>query len=140
MLWPHLEIKGKKINLEINTCSTGHGFWWTSGNSTLFISVFIYTFCLLLLKCNSQKSQRQDWSSSKWNGLFRRVLANSSTLLPTVFNDIIPWAQMSSKSIAHEVEGWMGCWLRGHEGESNNCFSKIQLVGKQISRQKKLAS
>ena len=23
MLWPHLEINGKKINLEINTCSTG---------------------------------------------------------------------------------------------------------------------
>ena len=26
--------------------------------------------------------------------------------------------------------GLMGYWLRGHEGESNNCFSKIQLVGK----------
>ena len=24
----------------------------------------------------------------------------------------------------------MGYWLRGHEGERNNCFSKIQLVGK----------
>ena len=23
----------------------------------------------------------------------------------------------------------MGYWLRGHEGERNNCFSKIQLVG-----------
>ena len=29
----------------------------------------------------------------------------------------------------------MGYWLRGHEGERNNCFSKIQLVGqKKISR------
>ena len=25
--------------------------------------------------------------------------------------------------------GLMGYWLRGHEGERNNCFSKIQLVG-----------
>ena len=26
-------------------------------------------------------------------------------------------------------------WLRGHEGERNNCFSKIQLVGQKISSQ-----
>ena len=34
---------------------------------------------------------------------------------------IIPQARMGSESIAHEAEG--------HEGERNNCFSKIQLVG-----------
>jgi len=28
----------------------------------------------------------------------------------------------------------MGYWLRGYEGERNNCFSKIQLVGQKISR------
>ena len=42
---------------------------------------------------------------------------------------IIPRARMGSESIDHEAEGWMGYWLRGHEGERNNCFSKIQLVG-----------
>ena len=36
---------------------------------------------------------------------------------------------MGSESIAHEAEGRMGYWLRGHDGERNNCFSKIQLVG-----------
>ena len=36
---------------------------------------------------------------------------------------------MGSESIAHEAEGRMGYWLRGHEGKRNNCFSKIQLVG-----------
>ena len=36
---------------------------------------------------------------------------------------------MGSESIAHEAEGRMGYWLRAHEGERNNCFSKIQLVG-----------
>ena len=36
---------------------------------------------------------------------------------------------MDSESIAHEAEGRMGYWLRGHEGERNNCFSKIQVVG-----------
>ena len=30
---------------------------------------------------------------------------------------------------AQEAEGRMGYWLGGHEGERNNCFSKIQLVG-----------
>ena len=43
---------------------------------------------------------------------------------------IIPRARMGCESIVHEVEGQMGYWLRGHEGERNHCFSKIQLVGK----------
>ena len=42
---------------------------------------------------------------------------------------IIPRAQMGFESIAHEAEVRMGYWLRGYEGERNNCFSKIQLVG-----------
>jgi len=29
---------------------------------------------------------------------------------------------------AHEAEGRLGYWLRGYESESNNYFSKIQLV------------
>ena len=41
---------------------------------------------------------------------------------------------MGSGSIVHEAEGRMGYWLRGHEDEKNNCFSKIQLVGQKISR------
>ena len=36
---------------------------------------------------------------------------------------------MGYESIAHKAEGRMGYWLRGYEGERNNCFSKIQLVG-----------
>ena len=28
----------------------------------------------------------------------------------------------------------MGYWFRGYEGEKNNCFSKIQLVGQKKSR------
>ena len=48
---------------------------------------------------------------------------------------------MGSESIAHEAEGRMRYWLRGREGERNYFFSKIQLVGKKISRiKKKLAS
>ena len=37
---------------------------------------------------------------------------------------------MGYESIAHLAEGRMGYWLRGYEGERNNCFSKIQQVGK----------
>ena len=33
-----------------------------------------------------------------------------------------------------------GYWLRGHEGERNNCFSKIQLVGKKYRDKTTLAS
>ena len=42
---------------------------------------------------------------------------------------IIPRARMGSESAAHEAEGRMDYWLRGHEGGSKNCLSKIQLVG-----------
>ena len=45
---------------------------------------------------------------------------------------------MGSESIAHEAEGRMGYWLRGHEGERNNCFSKIQLNMKTKYRAKQL--
>ena len=41
-----------------------------------------------------------------------------------------------SESIAHEAEGRMGYWLRDHEGERNNCFSKIQLVGQKYRDEK----
>ena len=47
---------------------------------------------------------------------------------------------MGSESIAHEAEGRMGYWLRGHEGERNNCFSKIQLVGQKNRDKTTLAS
>ena len=42
---------------------------------------------------------------------------------------------MDSESIAHKAEGRMGYWLGDHEGERNNCFSKIQTVGQKISKQ-----
>ena len=45
---------------------------------------------------------------------------------------------MGSESIVHEAKGRMGYWLRGHEGERNNCFSKIQLGGQKIIQTKHL--
>ena len=47
---------------------------------------------------------------------------------------------MGSESIAHEAEGRMGYWLIGHEGERNNCFSKIQPVGQKYGDKTTLAS
>ena len=46
---------------------------------------------------------------------------------------------MGSAPIAHEAQGRMGYWLRGHEGERNNCFSKIQLVGQKYGDKTTLA-
>ena len=51
----------------------------------------------------------------------------------------IPWARMGYESIAHEAEGWMGYWRKGHEGERNNCFSKMQLVGQKNTETKHLS-
>ena len=48
---------------------------------------------------------------------------------------------MGYEPITHEAEGQMGNWLRGHhEGERNNRFSKIQLVGKKYQDKTTLAS
>ena len=47
---------------------------------------------------------------------------------------------MGSESIGREADGRMGYRLRGHEGERNNCFSKIQLVGKKYRDKTTLAS
>ena len=46
------------------------------------------------------------------------------------FLTIIPRARMGSESIAHDAEVQMDYWVRGYEGERNNCFSKISLVDK----------
>ena len=43
-------------------------------------------------------------------------------------------------SESKESEGLMGYWLRGHEREMDNCFSKIQLVGKKYRDKTTLAS
>ena len=43
---------------------------------------------------------------------------------------------MGSESIAYDAEGGMDYWLRNHEGERNNCFSKIKLVGQNIDNKK----
>ena len=47
---------------------------------------------------------------------------------------------MGSGSVAYEAEGRMGYWLRGHEGERNNFFSKIQLAGQKYRNKTTLAS
>ena len=46
---------------------------------------------------------------------------------------------MGSESIAREAEGRMGYRLKAHEGERNNCFSKIQLVGQKNNETKHLS-
>ena len=46
---------------------------------------------------------------------------------------------MGYESIAHEAEGRMGYWFKRHEGERNNCFSKIQLFGQKNIETKRLS-
>ena len=41
---------------------------------------------------------------------------------------------MGYESIADEAEGRIGYWFRRHEGERNNCFSKIQPAGQKKNR------
>ena len=71
------------------------------------------------------------------------IFAEKVPLSYTLYLTIIPRARMGSESIAHEAheaEGRMVYWLRGHEGERNNWFSKIQPVGKKYRDKTTLAS
>ena len=46
---------------------------------------------------------------------------------------------MGSEPIAHDAEGRMSYWLRGHDGNRNNCFSKVQLGGEEYWDKRTLA-
>ena len=52
-----------------------------------------------------------------------------------IYLTIIPQVRMDYESIAHEAFDLMGYWLIVYEGERNNFFSKIQLVGQQKYRE-----
>ena len=81
------------------------------------------------------------WAMAVNQGVTISAIDFSCVLISTMcYLTIIPRARMGSESIAHEAEGWMGYWLRGHEGERNNCFSKIQLVGQKYRDKTTLAS
>ena len=70
--------------------------------------------------------------------VWSKLLQQRCEVFAVLYLTIIPRAHIGYESIAHEAKGQMGYWLRGYEGERNNCFSKIQLVGqKKISRQVK---
>ena len=55
-------------------------------------------------------------------GLLKKLEKKKKPTLPTQNG------RMGSESIAHDAFGLMGYLLSGHEGERNNCSSKIQLV------------
>ena len=60
-----------------------------------------------------------------------KIVLQWKSLTKIYYLTIIPRARMGSESIAHEAEG--------HEGERNDCFGKIQLIGKKYREKKNLA-
>ena len=78
---------------------------------------------------NSNRSDREKRTTSKGGPIFSKLFRLDRTdplSLDRNFRKV--WLN-GSRPIAHEAEGRMDYWFRGHEGERNNCFSKIQLVG-----------
>ena len=65
-----------------------------------------------------------------------------SSLYYSVTRTNIPWNTLNCpiRYLTIIPRARMGYWLRGHEGESNNCFSKIQLVGQKYRGKTTLAS
>ena len=69
-----------------------------------------------------------------WSGAFRKWNRNAfiaQTFLPS------PSSVQPNDTC---IIGLMGYWLRGHESERNNCFSKIQLVANKYRDNTTLAS
>ena len=89
---------------------------------------FVQPFQVLVLCL--QKSPKIIVVIDPWWNLFDLLHNSTDVFFGYRYLTIIPRARMGSESIAHDAEGRKGYWLRGHEGERNNCFSKIQLVGK----------
>ena len=88
----------------------------------------------ILLSFPVHDSQRKNGAS---NGDKNTTSGDSKTC---IYLTIIPRARTGSELIPHEAEGRMGYWLRGHEGERKNCFSKIQLVGQKYRDKTNFAS
>ena len=79
------------------------------------------------LLCSSENESMHKWLTFCVDTL--KLKADSKRKELERLLTIIPRARMGSESIAHEAEGRMSYSIRGREGERNNCFSKIQLVG-----------
>ena len=88
---------------------------------------FVQPFQVLVLCL--QKSPKIILVIDPWWNLFDLLHYSTDVFFGYRYLTIIPRARMGSESIAHDAEGRKGYWLRGHEGERNNCFSKIELVG-----------
>ena len=85
------------------------GFWsdvFTTITTTTTITVIYLT--TLSSKSTSVRSKIGTFIKSTIIIIISRIYKKYLT--------IIPRAWMGSESIAHEAEGWMGYWPRGHEG------------------------
>ena len=121
-------------------------------NNIITISAYLGAMPILFNKCYSafRKQKKLNKLLRKFTCMIIFVVIGeinyiTKSTCPLVFVNsnyltIIPRARMGSESIACKAEGRMGYWLRGHEGERNNCFSKIQLVGKKYRDKTTLAS
>ena len=58
--------------------------------------------------------------------------------MPANINSIVI-VYLTKDRMVYDAEDLMGYWLRGYEGERNNCFSKIQLVGQKNIETKHLS-
>ena len=70
------------------------------------------------------------------------ILNESSLYCKIVKNCILSEVCMkhAAPHSTNEAESRIGYWLRGYEGERNNCFSKIRLVGQKYRDQTTLAN
>ena len=100
-----------------------------------------YEFCLLLLQsCQERLGHRLQLSDylikpvqriTKYQLLLKVWIFNNYSSSPNGLWVDSPWGRTPN--------GLLRYWLRGYEGERNNCFSKIQLVGQKNIETKHLS-
>ena len=109
---------------------------WNSGEQQLsqtrhFLFLFL-VHAWVFLKLRVYHGNHKIVNNGRWK--LYRCVSNLHVHLT-----IIPQVRMGYESIAHEAKGRIGYWLRDHEGERNNCFSKIHLVGQKNIETKHLS-
>ena len=142
IFFPHNEGLSILTNVFVLKLAWYFTEWGTFGYKTLQAS----SFCLFEWggekEALLESRQTFEVAAAQTYGCVKQVYSSASTRYlinrwsPSILQwqvlgylAIIPEARMGSESIAHETEGRLGYWLSGYEGERNNCFSKIQLVG-----------
>ena len=131
--WFSLSRHRKNIRTESIRKLSNFDFHWTKilYQNNLQDIAFFLTFSKGL-RCNKSSvvtpKKISHGSPRKWMSNFKKLKLTNEIFRILPVGSHFSW-NLTFICLTIIPRARMGFWLRGHEGERNNCFSKIQLVG-----------